>query len=496
MKKKILSAISLVLCFAMMFSVMAVPAFAEGEGFAPERISVCVNGDASASRGFCWYTDAECDSLVQIFADGVDVTSTLTLKDVTCKAWEGSYMHKVTVNGLTAGKTYNFRVGDGTNWSNFGTFTTDNGDDKVNFVAIADVQAGSLENFQKGSNALSAALGMMPDADFVVNCGDFTDDSTNEEWDLYDAAFGEININTTLVPVAGNHDGLGVWNWFDNMFNLDTSESVETFDGVNYSFDYGNIHFAVLNTNDLLSVSLSQLRWLENDMNSTDKDWKIVAMHKSPYSLGKDAKWPDAMYLQDELAETLDRCNVDLVLSGHDHMYLRTKALKGGEVNEDGTVYVLAGTAGAKRYEIRSFLAGSFIETDMIGALTVQKDGYANYWNGTDWNSTKDTNVGSCFNCVSIDGGSLTFNSYILADEKAEDGSDVITNIDSFTITKETGLNVPTTDGGYVTGDIEYVAYAVPSLMNLLGYTLMDWLPKFLFMLPELLKVYITEGTF
>ena len=60
-------------------------------------------------------------------------------------------------------------------------------------------------------------------------------------------------------------------------------------------------------------------------MNGTDADWKIVCMHKSPYTLGKDGKWPDALYLQESLAKVLDKCGVDLVLSGHDHQYLRTK---------------------------------------------------------------------------------------------------------------------------------------------------------------------------
>ena len=84
------------------------------------------------------------------------------------------------------------------------------------------------------------------------------------------------------MPIAGNHDGFARRDWFNNMFCLDTSESVQTNNGVNYSFDYGNAHFAVVNTNDLLSVSLSQLKWLKNDLNSTDKDWKIICMHKSP----------------------------------------------------------------------------------------------------------------------------------------------------------------------------------------------------------------------
>ena len=339
----------------------------------------------------------------------------------------------------------------------------------------------------------------MPTAEFMVNLGDFTNDSTNEEWDLYDQAMYKINLNSTLVPISGNHDGLGVWDWFNNMFNLDTSESVQNLNGVNYSFDYGNAHFAVLNTNDLLSVSFAQLTWLKNDMNGTDKDWKIVLMHKSPYSLGKDAKWPDALYLQRSLTSVLDSCGVDLVMSGHDHQYLRTKAIKNGRANEDGTVYVLAGTAGTKRYEVRSFLANHFLDTDLIDALVIQKHGYANYWDGQDWDQTNQAYIGGCFNTISIDGGKLTFDSYILADlaeDAPADAERIITKSDSFTLEKATGQNKITFTGDNTTSEAEYYLGVVPSFLGLAAYALGEWLPKFLFMVPDLLSVVINEGTF
>lgn len=496
MKKTFLKVISVVLCLAVLSTSFMFMAYAEAAAEnAPFRISVAMNGDATSSRGFCWYTKTNVGSKVEIYtAEGLPVNATVDYEDVI--EWEGNYCHKAVVSGLAAGTTYCYRVGDGTTFSELGSFVTDNGDSKFEFIAIADVQAGNEENFLKGAKVLDAAFATMPGAEFVVNLGDFTDDSTNEEWNWYDSSFGAANASTTLVPIAGNHDGLGVEYWFNNMFCLDTSESVQVKDGVNYSFDYGNAHIAVLNTNDLLATSNAQLTWLKNDMNSTDKDWKIVFMHKSPYSLGKDAKWPDALYLQESLTHVLDKCDVDIVMSGHDHMYLRTKALKGNKVADDGTVYVLAGTAGAKRYEVRSFLADHYLDTDFIAAMTVQKDGYANYWDGEDWDQTKETNVGGCFNCVSVDGGNLTVTAYILADEPDAEGNPVITSIDTYTLTKETGKNVATFDGDNTTSELEYNLGVVPSFLCLALYAFCNWLPKFLLMVPELLYVVITEGTF
>ena len=506
MTKNFLRVISVVLCVAMLATCAIFPASAEDavvSGTAPTRISVAVNGDPSTQKGITWYTNENTSSAVEITAiDGTPVTScTITYDDVF--EWEGKFVHKALVSDLTPGTLYFYRVGNGTDFSETGEFITDNDDNSFSFVTIADVQAGNLDNFKKGAKVAKAAFDTDPSAEFIVNMGDFTDDSTNEEWDNYDIAMGELNRSTTIVPVAGNHDGLGVEYWFNNMFNLDTSESVQVKDGVNYSFDYGNAHFAVLNTNDILSISIPQLTWLKNDMNSTDKDWKIVFLHKSPYSLGKDAKWPDALYLQESLTKVLDECNVDLVMGGHDHQYLRTKPLKNNKVNEDGTVYVLSGTAGTKRYEVREFLAGNFLKTEWIGALTIQKNGYGNYWDGQSWEQTNPAYMGGIFNSISIDGGKLTFNSYVLSDlpvdeegNEIADAEQTVTLHDSFVIEKATGENQITFTGDNTTSEAEYNALVVPSFLALAGYVFTNWLPRFLIMVPALLKSVIVDDVF
>ena len=497
MQKTFIKLLSIILCLTLSFGISGTASFADDTVEAPARgetepfrISVAMNGDSATQRGFCWYTEKQTDTEIEVLDESGASAGKVTFTD--SQEWNGNYYHKATVSELAAGGSYTFRVGDGTTWSEYGSFVTDDGDDSFSFIEIADVQASPLENFQRAALTVSAAYETLPEAEFTVNCGDFTNDSTNEEWDNYDTAFGELNLQKTIVPVAGNHDGLGVEYWFSNMFNLDTSESVQVKDGVNYSFDYGNAHIAVLNTNDMFCMTLAQMKWLKNDMDSTDKDWKICFMHKSPYTLGKDGKWPDALYLGKSLTHVFDMCDVDLVMSGHDHMYLRTKPLTNNRIDEEnGVTYVLSGTAGTKRYEIREFLAGMFLNTDFIDALTIQKGGYGNYWNGEDWNSTKETNIGGCFNTVEINGGTLTLNSYIRVDETGE-----VVNTDTYSITKETGKNEATFSGDNTTSEFEYILGLIPSFLCLAVYTFGEWLPKFLIDLPYILYVYITQDTF
>lgn len=487
MSKKFLSA---VLAIAMIFTFAVTPlaAYVDDAGFF--RISCTVNGDSKTQRGFCWYTLGECETKIAVYQSGVDVTDSLTLSGTVCEEWEGYYMHKIVVSGLEAGVDYTYKVGNGSEWSKLGSFTTDNGDNEVNAVVFADVQASSIASFEVGARAVLTAYNMIGnDLDFAANLGDFTNDSDNEEWNFYAETFDELNLTSTLVPVAGNHDGLGKYHWFNNMFCLDTTKSVQNINGVNYSYDYGNAHFAVLNTNDILSVSNAQLKWLENDMNSSSADWKIVLMHKTPYTLGKDGKWPDAMYLQDALTAVCDKCDVDLVLSGHDHQYLRTKPLVNNAVKDDGTVYVLCGTAGSKRYEIRKFAVDNFTKKEFINTMVAQKDGC--YFNGTDFNSQSDDYIGSCFNTLKINGGDLDFNSYVIADD-----SDDVTLIDSFTLSKNIGENTPSFSGDNETNIFGYAVGAVGTVADILKFVITTWLPRVIKALPEIIRSYVVDDVF
>ncbi len=487
MKKSILKVVSIVLCFALLFGSSISSGAASADDFS--RVTCVVNGDAATQRGFSWFTTTECATKIQIYNIlGMNVTDDLKI-ETSCDAFEGNYSHKAVVSGLEAGRTYSYVVGDGVNWSDRGFFTTDDGDDDVKFIVAGDVQASNPDNFAKAQKVIERAYFMMPDADFYSLLGDYTNDSTNEEWDMYADAFDAINMKATHVPVAGNHDSTS--GWFNQIFALDTSESTQTKSGVNYSFDYGNVHFAVLNSNDTITVSNAQLTWLKNDMNSTDADWKIVLLHKSPYSLGKDIKWPDATYLQDALGKVCDETNVDLVMSGHDHMYVRTQPLNGGKAvaQADGTTYVLAGTAGSKRYDFRTFIFNNYFDGALLNTAVAQSNG--DYLaDGSLANNNPDY-VGGIFNTVEVDGGELKLTSYVLSDD-----GEKMTVIDEFEIEKEQGENEITFTGDNTTSAASSFVDQLASFFSLAVYAFTKWLPMFFKTLPDLLATYAATGTF
>jgi 3',5'-cyclic AMP phosphodiesterase CpdA len=83
-----------------------------------------------------------------------------------------------------------------------------------------------------------------------------------------------------------------------------------------------------------------QIAWAENELKSTDEDWKIMFFHHPLYSSG-DRHGSD-LRLRDTLEPLFVRYNVSVVLTGHDHFYERVKPQK-------GIVYFVCGSGGQLR---------------------------------------------------------------------------------------------------------------------------------------------------
>lgn len=432
--KKTIRALALVLAMLLAVGVTASGA----ETNAVKRISCSMYESGATGRGFCWYTVQNGNSDLQLvktaeyqgnFDNAARYTGTVT-------KYRGQYSHQVAVTDLAPGTAYTYRVGDAAAdlWSEPCSFVTDDGDGSFSFITIADVQASSDENFAHAALTLQAALETLPEAEFTVNLGDYVNDNTNDEWDWYFKNFAFANNRLTHVPVAGNHDGnitnkLNTFN-FRNTFCLDRSDN-ESLEGVYYSFDYGNAHFAVLNTNDMYPMSQAQKNWLVNDMSNSAATWKILLMHRSLYSAGKNINKPDTIVMRDVLLPLIDQLDIDLVLSGHDHMYMRTAQVYGdkrvenvtyvtesfrGEdtrfaVDPEGTVYVIPSTAGTKRYAVND----NAIDP-IHGVADVEF-------------STRDR--GGCFATTVIEDGRLVFRAYLVDDDTNE-----ITKVDEYAVMK------------------------------------------------------------
>lgn len=415
MKRKMTKLTALLVCLVML---MSVPVTAIAAGNEVSRIAVTINGDSDSSRGISWYTDEKCDSFVQIAKAGEDIANGVIVKGSGYNAMK-KYVHKVTVGNLEAGTEYIYRVGDSNIWSETGSFTTsDPENDKAEFIILSDVQASNEENFRKAAVVMKKAVETKPEHDFIINLGDFVNDCTNEEWDSYFRNFAFANMNTTIIPVAGNHEGNLQWDKFNNIFNIGAAKGSMTTTGCYYSFDWGDAHFAVLNSNDMYPMTQQQINWLKNDMRASDAQWKIVLMHRALYSAGKNINKPDTIIMREVLLPVIDELDIDVVFAGHDHMYFRTKQVKGDEVqicrsvteiyggeatefmlNPEGAVHILPSTAGTKRYSVNEDAIPPILQCGDV---------------------VRDTKSGGVFATVSMDAEHFVYKAYIVNDETHE----------------------------------------------------------------------------
>ena len=493
--KKSLSAVLAVLMLVSCFVFSASAEEGDKSGYVVERQSCTVYGDTETQRGFSWFTPDDCDSVAQV-VKASDYLVTGFDKAISfegeSKSFQDYYNHKVVATGLKKGTTYYYRLGSLENdvWGDVGSFFTDNGDGSFTFIALTDVQASNYENFEAASKVMGAAVKTFPKAELVLNMGDFVNDCTNQEWQDYSKAFSKYNNKLTLAPVAGNHEGnitnkLNV-GWFNTTFNLKGEDGLlNGTNGTFYSFDYGTAHFCVLNTNDMYPMTEAQRNWIINDLTASNAQWKILLTHRAPYSAGKNINKPDTVLLREVLIEIVDQTDVDLVLSGHDHMYMRTKQVKGDAVcedtkyvtevyngvettfalNPDGTIYALPSTAGTKRYGVNSDAMDPIFQcADVYSTTRSEKDEEGNETN---------PNAGGCFAGIKIDGDKLIYEAYVLSDvnEDKPEEKQKLTKIDEYAIKKTQkaadieDTYLPTDPVGTIDQTIANFFVAIPSLI-------------------------------
>ena len=283
--------------------------------------------------------------------------------------------HTVNLSGLEAGSTYYYRVGNEEYgwWSQTGKIETADGSDNVTFFHMTDPQSQNTRQYNRAwANVLDTAFGKYEDAKFIVTTGDLVDHGDNNKlWQyMFDCGADKL-MNTYLMPVTGNHEGYGT-NATANNFVLPGMPEQDTTTGVYYSFDYNNVHIAVLNTEDLAedeSLSAKQIEWLKADMEKSDAEWKFVALHKAIYSHGSHYKDDDVVAMRAQLSKLMPELDIDIVFQGHDHVYMRTGSIVNNEnvgyektyLEKDGNVYrtqvlpvgtsyVIGGCAGVKTY--------------------------------------------------------------------------------------------------------------------------------------------------
>lgn len=372
-KKSLLSILSMIFIVVSLFGIHSI--FANNnESFKYEAKTISlVPGKDQSQLNITWYGPynmndckveiaKKSDMVNDIFPVNKAIIFRGTSKNYRNDKYGDFSSNKVVITGLEDNTKYVYRLGNEHFVSDVYNYSTKN-PNNFNFIFTADPQIGALNiyNDTKGwKNTLSKAINKFPNTSFIMQAGDQVNTATNE--DEYNSVLSPRELTSIpLAPTIGNHDNKINYKLHFNLPNegYDLTEA-----GGNYYFVYGNTLFMVLNTNN--ENTIEHERFMKNAIYKTSGQnikWKVTMLHHSIYSAASHRDYPSIVNLRNNLYPIFDDLDIDIILMGHDHCYVRTYQMLGNKpqlnqtidrdktvINPTGSLYITSNSSSGSKY--------------------------------------------------------------------------------------------------------------------------------------------------
>lgn len=287
-----------------------------------------------------WRTDLSTETILKY---GLSPSNLSQIINLGCCTTE----HEVQISGLLPSTTYYYELqnanGAYPNQTNqyFTTSPVTGTRQPVRAWFLGD--CGTANNDQRDVRDAYYNYAQNKHTDMVVFLGDNAyNTGTDAEYQnaLFENMYEDILKQTVSWSTLGNHDGTSAdaatqtGPYFD-IFNFPTNgEAGGVASGTEayYSFNYANIHFIVLESNETdRSVGGTMYNWCETDLQNTTADWIVAIWHHPPYTQGSHNSDIELQLFQmrQNFLPLLEDYGVDLVMCGHSHSYERSYFLNG-----------------------------------------------------------------------------------------------------------------------------------------------------------------------
>ncbi|MCA8995659.1 MAG: metallophosphoesterase family protein [Planctomycetaceae bacterium] len=362
----------------------------------PDRIVLTWTGDPATSIAVSWRTSADVRQGYVEYAEAtpgpqfVRASQRVSAQATPLDAHLGkAHYHSTQLSDLKPETKYAYRVGDGTNWSEWNQFTTASSEAKpFTFVYFGDAQNDIHSHW---SRVVREAYRDAPKAAFLLHAGDLVNKGDGDaDWGEWFAAGSHIHRMIPCIATPGNHEyiktdlkvvgvdiGRKLTPFWHPVFSY-PENGPEILRETAYFIDYQGVRIVSLNSNEHLD---EQAHWLDQVLTDCPCRWKVVTFHHPIYS---SAAGRDNAFLRKAWQPVFDKHHVDLVLQGHDHTYSRSHPLK-YETNvatgvtarseNGGTVYVVS-VSGPKMYNLekRPLMARGAEDTQLYQIVHVNGD--------------------------------------------------------------------------------------------------------------------------
>ena len=272
-----------------------------------------------------------------------------------CVQYEELFIYNGRLDALKPESVYEYRIvadDRATDWKKF--FTPGFG--RFQMLIFCDSQCVDYGVWKSVADLASKNF---PDAELATVIGDITDNGQYAPgWRGWHEGAARLLSTRIFAPVMGNHECYDPVNWLNcipigylSHFVLPSNGS-KKFDGYFYSFDYGAVHFIVLNTQFdeieplMAGLEEEQQYWLRRDAANANRPWRIVLMHKDIFDYMQNT-FSD---VGNRLMPLFDELEIDLVLTAHLHTYRNRGRIFEQKKSDRGAVYVMCGLAGDQRY--------------------------------------------------------------------------------------------------------------------------------------------------
>lgn len=291
------------------------------------------------------------------------------------------YQYQADLSGLAPGTEYAYRVRmDGVPVTPGPALFRTAAPGDFSFLAFGDTG----ENTPSQRSIVARMLGESG-ISLLLHTGDLA--YPKGDYEHYESAHFGLNAplldHLPFFPTPGNHDY-----YADNAapylacHSLPDSGVDPADRGRYYSFDWGDAHFTSIDSNLLPGGSADRmLAWVDHDLASTRKFWKIVFLHHPPYPTGHHKGDAICAAVRARVNPIVERHRVQLVLAGHEHGYERTLPLRGDQLQEGtGTTYIITGGGGAGLHDVNpgdftvvALQDYNYLRVDVVGrSLTVR----------------------------------------------------------------------------------------------------------------------------
>lgn len=269
------------------------------------------------------------------------------------------FVCKAELTNLKQNTKYYYRIISGTEKSKIRSFTTAKQESgKHDILFLADTQSANLSSFQRANKVIEMLKSKSTKPELALIAGDIVDRGGYEaQWNAY---FNGVTAfdDMLLTTVPGNHEyyhdnkpGYIDPSYYNQFFN-NPQNGPEGRRNSSYFVKHDNVLIIML---DIINREYIEEHkaWFREVCEQNPSQWIIVMSHAGAISAGVYSG--DASFVAKNFKPLFEEYQVDLALSGHEHIYIRKDLeYKGSKDEKLGVTYLVGPAAGGKQYQAQN----------------------------------------------------------------------------------------------------------------------------------------------